>query len=113
MVVHIVLVRCTADAPPGEVAAVFRDWPALRDCVRGVRRLTCGPNFGGELGAISNGWTHGCVAELEDRQAFAALLAHPDYQRLLGRLRPLIGGLLEVDYEVDKRIVDVVGTPHE
>lgn len=111
MVIHIVLLRWVDDAPAEAVVDVLRDWPALQGRVGGLHELSCGRNFGGELGAVSNGWTHAAVAKLHDRKAFAEFLAHPDYRRVLGRLRPLLGGLLEVDYEVDDRPQAVVGGP--
>ncbi|MFM9087923.1 MAG: Dabb family protein [Cyanobium sp.] len=90
MVHHLVLFRFRADLPPGAVAQAFAELRALPERIEGITGFHGGADC--SLEGLSKGFTHGFCMTFRDGQARDAYLPHPEHQRVVELLLPLLEG---------------------
>jgi hypothetical protein len=93
MVHHLVLFRFRADLPPETVPRVFAQLRALKDHIPGITGFSGGADCSKE--GLTRGFTHGFCMTFEDAAARDAYLPHPEHQRLVEQLVPMLEGGIE------------------
>ena len=93
MVHHVVLFRFRADLAEGEVASLFEALRALRQAIPGISGFQGGAHNSSE--GLSQGFTHGFTMTFTDAAARDAYLPHPEHQRVVELLLPLLEGGLD------------------
>jgi len=93
MVHHLVLFRFRDDLPAGEVAAVFAELRALQERIDGITGFSGGADASKE--GLSRGFTHGFCMTFRDAEARDAYLPHPEHQRVVAQLLPMLEGGIE------------------
>ncbi|MEB3334919.1 MAG: Dabb family protein [Cyanobacteriota bacterium] len=100
MVHHLVLFRFRADLPPEAVPRAFDKLRALRELIPGITGFSGGADCSRE--GLNRGFTHGFCMTFKDAAARDAYLPHPEHQRLVEELAPLledgIEGVLTFDF---------------
>jgi hypothetical protein len=90
MVHHLVLFRFRADLPPEAVPALFAELRALRERIPGITGFSGGADASRE--GLTKGFSHGFCMTFVDGAARDAYLPHPEHQRVVERLLPLLEG---------------------
>lgn len=93
MVHHLVLFRFRADLPPEAVQQVFAQLRALKDHIPGITGFSGGADCSME--GLTRGFTHGFCMTFIDAAARDAYLPHPEHQRLVELLVPMLEGGIE------------------
>ncbi|MBM5815751.1 MAG: Dabb family protein [Cyanobacteria bacterium K_Offshore_surface_m2_239] len=93
MVHHLVLFRFRDDLPPEAIPAVFAELRSLREQIPGITGFSGGVD--GSREGLTRGFTHGCQMTFVDAAARDAYLPHPEHQRVVERLLPLLEGGLD------------------
>jgi quinol monooxygenase YgiN len=93
---HLVLLRFKAEAGAAAIAAIEREFVALRDQIAGVRDIEWGTDVSPE--GLAKGFTHAFLLSFDDAAARDAYLPHPAHQAFVARLKPLLDDVLVVDY---------------
>jgi len=89
MVHHLVLFRFRADLPPDAVPALFAELRALQERIPGIT------GFSGGADLSKEGLTKGFSMTFTDAAARDAYLPHPEHQRVVEQLSPLLEGGIE------------------
>jgi len=93
---HLVLFRFRGDAPEaeiGEIETMFRELPQHID---GISALEWGPNHSAE--GLDQGFTHCFLLTFRNAAARDDYLPHPAHLAFVARLKPVLDGVLVVDY---------------
>jgi hypothetical protein len=90
MVHHLVLFRFRDDLPPDAVPAVFAELQGLQERIPGITGFSGGADNSRE--GLSKGFSHGFCMTFQDGAARDAYLPHPEHQRLVEKLLPLLEG---------------------
>ena len=93
MVHHLVLFRFRADLPPEAVPALFAELRALGERIPGITGFSGGADLSKE--GLTKGFTHGFSMTFTDAAARDAYLTHPEHQRVVEQLLPLLEGGIE------------------
>ena len=93
MVHHLVLFRFRTDLPPEAVPALFAELRALRERIPGITGFSGGADLSKE--GLTKGFTHGFSMTFTDAAARDAYLPHPEHQRVVEQLLPLLEGGIE------------------
>ena len=93
---HLVLLRFHPEASASAIAAVERDFVALRTRIDGIRSIEWGTNVSPE--GLAKGYTHAFMLTLGDAAARDAYLPHPAHQAFVAAMKPLIADVLVFDY---------------
>lgn len=83
MVEHMVWIKFRPGVTPARIQEHLTGLAGLRRTVPGVQAIRVGPNFTDR----ANGFTHGLLVTLADRQDLQTYLAHPEHVRVAGPLR--------------------------
>lgn len=101
MVHHLVLFRFRADLPDGAMASVFAELRALQARIDGITGFSGGADCSSE--GLTKGYTHGFCMSFQDEAARDAYLPHPEHQRVVELLLPMLedgmNGVLSFDYQ--------------
>ncbi|MFN5464021.1 MAG: Dabb family protein [Cyanobacteriota bacterium] len=101
MVHHFVLFRFRSDLPDGAVASIFAELRALQARIDGITGFSGGADSSKE--GLTKGYTHGFCMTFQDAAARDAYLPHPEHQRVVELLLPMledgINGVLSFDYQ--------------
>jgi hypothetical protein len=101
MVHHLVLFRFRADLPADAVAAMFTQLRSLQERIDGITGFSGGADASRE--GLTKGFTHGFCMTFRDEAARDAYLPHPEHQRVVAQLLPMleggIDGVLTFDYD--------------
>jgi hypothetical protein len=98
MVEHIVLFRWNEEATQEAITQVVEELRLLKDKIPGIIDLTCGANFSDR----AQGYTHGLVVRLTDRNALEVYGPHPEHQRVVQNfISPIRADVLALDYEIE------------
>ena len=87
MIRHVVLCRFRKDA---DVAAIFAAIEGLKQKIPGILAVTCGTDCSPE--GLQKGFTHGFTVDFVNAAARDAYLPHPEHQRVVEMLLPLLEG---------------------
>lgn len=90
MVHHLVLFRFRPDLPPDAIPTAFAELRALRDRIAGITGFSGGADASKE--GLARGFTHGFCMTFQDGAARDAYLPHPEHQRVVERLLPMLEG---------------------
>jgi hypothetical protein len=93
MVHHLVLFRFRADLPPDAVPAQLAELRALPERIPGITGFSGGADISKE--GLTKGFTHGFSMTFTDAAARDAYLVHPEHQRVVKQLSPLLEGGIE------------------
>jgi hypothetical protein len=93
MIVHLVLLKVRADAPPERVTQVFEEIGALREEIAGIVDYTWGPYASPE--GLNRGFTHGFAMTFTDAQHRDAYLPHPAHEVVKGHVLEILDGGLD------------------
>ncbi|MFN9546742.1 MAG: Dabb family protein [Cyanobacteriota bacterium] len=93
MVHHLVLFRFRDDLPAEAVTAVFAELRALQERIPGITGFSGGADCSKE--GLTKGFRHGFCMTFQDGAARDAYLPHPEHQRVVGQLLPLLEGGVE------------------
>jgi hypothetical protein len=93
MVHHLVLFRFRHDLPQEAVPAVFAELRALGERIPGITGFSGGVD--GSKEGLTRGFTHGFQMTFTDAAARDAYLPHPEHQRVVEQLLPLLEGGLD------------------
>jgi hypothetical protein len=93
MVQHLVLFRFRADLPPGAVPAIFTQLRDLQARIDGIVGFSGGADCSRE--GLAKGYTHGFCMTFQDAAARDAYLPHPEHQRVVEQLLPMLEGGIE------------------
>jgi hypothetical protein len=93
MIHHLVLFRFRGDLPPEAVPAMFAELWTLPERIDGITDLRGGPDCSRE--GLSKGFTHGFCMTFRDAAARDAYLPHPEHQRVVDLLLPMLEGGLD------------------
>jgi hypothetical protein len=93
MVHHLVLFRFRDDLPPDAVPTVFAELRALAERIPGITGFSGGAD--GSKEGLTRGYSHGFQMTFSDAAARDAYLPHPEHQRVVERLLPLLDGGLD------------------
>ncbi len=93
---HLVLLRFHQDASASAIAAVERDFVALRGQIDDIRSIEWGTNVSPE--GLAKGYTHAFMLTFGDAAARDAYLPHPAHQAFVAAMKPLIADVLVIDY---------------
>jgi hypothetical protein len=98
---HLVLFRFRADLPPDAVAEIFAELRGLQGRIDGITGFSGGADASRE--GLTKGFTHGFCMTFRDGAARDAYLPHPEHQRVVAQLLPMleggINGVLTFDYD--------------
>ena len=90
---HLVLFRFRADLPLEAIPALFVKLRALEESIEGITGFRGGVDASKE--GLAKGFTHGFCMTFQDVAARDAYLPHPEHQRVVEQLLPLLEGGLE------------------
>jgi quinol monooxygenase YgiN len=93
---HLVLLRFQADASTAAIAAVERDFVALRSQIDGIRAIEWGTDVSPE--GLAKGYTHAFLLTFDDTAARDAYLPHPAHQAFVATMKPVLADVLVIDY---------------
>jgi hypothetical protein len=93
---HLVLFRFRGDAPDAEVREIERMFRELPQHIGGITALEWGRNHSAE--GLDQGFTHCFLLTFRDAAARDAYLPHPAHLAFVARLKPVLDGVLVVDY---------------
>ena len=93
MVHHLVLFRFRPDLPPDAVPALFAELRALQARIPGITGFSGGADNSRE--GLGKGFSHGFRMTFQDAAARDAYLPHPEHQRVVEKLLPLLEGGIE------------------
>ncbi|KAF0688599.1 Aste57867_19772 [Aphanomyces stellatus] len=93
---HVVLFKWKDDAPAETIAQVEADVIALKDQISGIVDLTYGKDFNK---VRADGFTHMVVVRFVSKEALASYDAHPDHQKVVALLLPIMDKILVMDME--------------
>lgn len=93
-VFHIVWIKFNPDVEAERIAQHVAALKTLQDSVPGISSLSVGENFTDR----AEGYTHGVIAELEDKAALQVYATHPGHVAVAGPLKD-DAHLLVMDYE--------------
>ncbi|MEC4806774.1 MAG: Dabb family protein [Jaaginema sp. PMC 1079.18] len=97
MIEHIVLFQWQETATPEQIEAVITGLKGLKNQIPGIIDLSCGKNFCDR----AQGFEYGLVVRFRDRAALEAYQPHPEHQKVVQNLiKPILAGILAVDYEI-------------
>jgi hypothetical protein len=100
MVHHLVLFRFREDLPPEAITDLFADLRGLKDRIPGITGFRGGADISKE--GLTHGFTHGFHMSFSDTAARDAYLPHPEHQRVVERLLPMLAvgmnGVLTFDF---------------
>ena len=94
-VCHMVWIKFGAGVSDERIDEHLTALRSLSDRVPGILELSCGANFTDR----AQGYTHGLLVKLVDRDALGVYATHPDHVSVAGALRA-DAELLALDYEV-------------
>ncbi|MGB0560698.1 MAG: Dabb family protein [Spirulinaceae cyanobacterium] len=98
MIEHIVLFKWQPTAPPTAIAAAMTALGRMPGQMPVIVALSCGENFSDR----AQGFTHGLVVRLADRDALAQYQAHPVHQAIVqSQIKPIVADVLALDYEFE------------
>lgn len=96
-IVHIVLFKWKPETTPQQITAAMEGLRALDGRIPGVLELTCGENFTDR----GQGFTHGLLVRLTDREALDTYQTHPEHQAVVQEaIRPFLADIIALDYEI-------------
>jgi hypothetical protein len=75
----------------------MRQIQSLAGKIPGLVELTCGEN----VSPRSQGFTHGGVMKFSDKNSLDAYDKHPEHQKVLALLKPMLSLAAELDYEIE------------
>ncbi|NEO60818.1 MAG: Dabb family protein [Moorea sp. SIO4G2] len=97
MIEHIVLFKWKEDASPDAIALAMNGLLAMKDQIPEILELSCGENFSQR----SQGFQHGLRVQLLDCDALSTYADHPVHQEVIEKyIKPILGDIIAVDYEV-------------
>ena len=91
---HMVWIKFKPDVSVATIASILAGLKALETEVPGIKSLTMGSNFTDR----AQGYTHGMMVILKDKDALPAYQTHPAHAAAGGRLREH-ADILAMDYE--------------
>ncbi len=89
-VVHTVLLRFQSNLPAETIEDLFQQLRELQRKIPGILTFSGGPYSSPE--GLNRGYTHGFVMRFADEASRDAYLPHPEHQRVVERLLPLLEG---------------------
>lgn len=89
-VIHTVLLKFRGDIPPGDIEDIFGQIRALGEKIPGILSFTGGPYSSPE--GLNRGFTHGFVMRFSDEVSRDTYLPHPEHQRVVEQLLPMLEG---------------------
>jgi len=90
---HMVLYRFRSDLPPGAVEEIFAELRGLQERIEGITSFSGGADVSRE--GLARGFTHGFCITFRDGAARDAYLPHPEHQRIVAKLLPMLEGGME------------------
>lgn len=96
MLRHLVLLRFKPDAAEAAIAAVAESFAALEARIPCIRSLEWGLDESPE--GLAQGYTHAFLLGFDDAAARDAYLPHPAHAAFVEQLKPLLDGVLVIDY---------------
>ena len=95
-VFHIVHFKFKSDATPAQIAAVEKDFAALKGKIDVVQSLDWGTDISPEK--LSDGFTHCWVLTFKSEKDRDTYIAHPAHQAFVGTLKQVLEKPLVVDF---------------
>lgn len=95
---HVVLFRFKEGADPGRVHSVVRDFAQLPSRIPGIVGYQWGTNNSPE--GLDKGFTHAFVVTFESLAARDAYLPHPEHQKFVESVQPILDAAFVSDFEV-------------
>lgn len=93
---HVAMFRWVEDVTEEQVAEVSAALSVLPDVVPQLRAYT----FGADVGISEGAYDFGVVADVADEDGFAGYRDHPEHQKALGIIRPLLADRAAIQFRV-------------
>ncbi len=95
MVIHVVMIQFRSEISEEDKEAVREEITALGDLVPGLRNITTGRNFAQEDRAMDLV----LIAQFDRREDLEFYATHPEHQKVLAILKPMVEYTKVVDFE--------------
>ena len=96
---HVVLFRYKPDATAERIRQVEQSFRGLTESIPGIVGFECGTDNSPE--GLAQGFTHAYVVTFSSEAARDVYLPHPAHQQFVEQVKPLLAGVLVVDFWVD------------
>ncbi len=93
---HVVFFKFKDDAPAEKVAAIEQAFVELAGKVETVTGFEWGTNVSPE--GLNDGFTHCFLVTFKDKAGLEAYLPHPEHEKFVAQLKPLLDKVCVVDY---------------
>ncbi|HEV2294731.1 MAG TPA: Dabb family protein [Tepidisphaeraceae bacterium] len=93
---HVVNLKFKADTSKEQIEAVEDAFSGLKGKIEGIRSLDWGTNVSPE--GLDKGFTHCFVLTYTSEQARDVYLKHPEHQRFIELLKPILADALVIDF---------------
>lgn len=93
---HVVFFKFKDDTTAEQVAAIERAFEALSKSVETVTGFEWGTNVSPE--GLNDGFTHCFLLTFKDKAGLEAYLPHPEHEKFVAQLKPLLDKVCVVDY---------------
>ena len=95
---HMVLVKFKPDVTADKIDDLFRQLYEFWGRMSGVTYYAGGPYASPE--GLNQGYTHGFLVTFDGAAARDVYLKHPEHQRVVELILPLLDGVMAFDFEV-------------
>jgi len=95
MVIHVVMIAFKPEVSEEDKEAIRAEITALGDLVPGLRNITTGRNFAEEERAMDLV----LIAQFDRREDLDFYATHPEHQKVLDALKPMVDYTKVVDFE--------------
>ncbi len=93
---HVVFFKFKDDAPAEKVAAIEQAFVELSKKVETVTGFEWGTNVSPE--GLNDGFTHCFLVTFKDKAGLEVYLPHPEHEKFVAQLKPLLDKVCVVDY---------------
>ena len=93
---HVVCFKFKEDAKPEQVAAIEKDFVALKDKIDTIKDFEWGTNVSPENHA--QGYTHCFIVTFADKAGLETYIPHPAHKAFVDKLLPILDKVFVIDF---------------